>query len=52
MKSILITGASAGIGAACAKAFLNAGWQVGLLARRAEALHAVADGHAHSHILP
>ena len=52
MKSILITGASAGIGAACAKAFLNAGWQVGLLARRAEALHAVADGHAHAHILP
>lgn len=52
MKSILITGASAGIGAACAKAFLHAGWQVGLLARRAEALHAVADGHAHAHILP
>lgn len=52
MKSILITGASAGIGAACAKAFLNAGWQVGLLARRAEALHAVADGHANAHILP
>ena len=52
MKSILITGASAGIGAACAKAFLHAGWQVGLLARRAEALRAVADGHAHAHILP
>ena len=52
MKSILITGASAGIGAACAKAFLHAGWQVGLLARRGEALHAVADGHAHANILP
>ena len=52
MKSIVITGASAGIGAACARAFLHAGWQVGLVARRAEALADVADGHAHAHILP
>ena len=52
MKSIVITGASAGIGAACARAFLHAGWQVGLVARRAEALAKVADGHAHAHILP
>ena len=52
MKSIVITGASAGIGAACARAFLHAGWQVGLVARRAEALAKVADGHARAHILP
>lgn len=45
MKTVLITGASAGIGAACARAFLDAGWQVGLMARRAEALKAVARGH-------
>jgi NAD(P)-dependent dehydrogenase (short-subunit alcohol dehydrogenase family) len=51
MKSILITGASAGIGAACARAFLAAGWRVGLMARRADALAAVAQGHAGAVIL-
>jgi NAD(P)-dependent dehydrogenase (short-subunit alcohol dehydrogenase family) len=44
MKSILITGASAGIGAACARAFLAAGWRVGLMARREGALETVAEG--------
>ena len=34
MKSILITGASSGIGADTARIFLEAGWQVGLLARK------------------
>jgi len=52
MKSVLITGASAGIGAACARAFLAAGWRVGLMARRADALKAVAGGHESAVILP
>lgn len=43
MKSILITGASSGIGAACAKAFDAAGWHVGAMARRAEVLQGLAD---------
>ena len=45
MKSILITGASSGIGAATAQKFIAAGWNVGLLARRADKLHAITDGH-------
>lgn len=52
MKSIIITGASAGIGAACASRFLQAGWQVGLLARRAEALAEVAMGYDNAVVLP
>ena len=52
MTSVIITGASAGIGAACADAFLEAGWQVGLLARRAEALEAVANGRDNAILLP
>jgi len=52
MKSIIITGASAGIGAACARAFLKAGWRVGLIARRRAALDAVAQGHAAAIVLP
>jgi len=52
MKSIIITGASAGIGAACAAAFLDAGWRVGLVARRRDALDAVAKGHEAAHVLP
>ena len=46
MKSILVTGASSGIGAATARLFLDAGWQVGLLARRADRLAALCEGHA------
>jgi NADP-dependent 3-hydroxy acid dehydrogenase YdfG len=43
MKSILITGASSGIGRATAELFLNEGWRVGLVARRAELLEDVAS---------
>ena len=45
MKSILITGASSGIGRATAEVFLNAGWRVGLVARRAEVLGEIAAEH-------
>ena len=38
MKSILITGASSGIGRATAEAFLEQDWTVGLIARRGERL--------------
>lgn len=51
-KAILITGASGGIGAAVAEKFLAEGWQVGLLARRAEALEDVRAGRANGHVLP
>ena len=52
MKSILITGASSGIGRATAELFLREGWRVGLLARRAEALEEVAAGQAGAVVLP
>ena len=41
---MVITGASAGIGRACALRFLDAGWNVGLIARREALLDAVAVG--------
>jgi 3-hydroxy acid dehydrogenase / malonic semialdehyde reductase len=37
-KTILITGATAGFGAACARRFADAGWQLILLGRRGERL--------------
>ncbi len=46
MKTVLITGASKGIGAATAKVFWDHGWHVGLMARDAAALHAFAQGRA------
>lgn len=48
MKSILITGASSGIGRATAELFLEQGWQVGVLARRAAPLQEIAEQHAHA----
>ena len=41
-KSIIITGGGAGIGKACAEAFAEAGWQVGVVGRRAETLEDLA----------
>ena len=48
--SIIITGASSGIGRATALKFLGEGWQVGLIARRQSVLDEVADGHARAHV--
>lgn len=52
MKTIIVTGASAGIGRAVAERFLVDGWQVGLIARRAEMLETVAAGRGNAVILP
>lgn len=45
MNSILITGASSGIGRATAELFLAEGWRVGMLARRADVLEELAAKH-------
>lgn len=52
MPSIIITGASAGIGRATARTFLDAGWTVGLIGRREDALHETAAGGGDALILP
>ena len=51
-KTIIITGAGSGIGAATTKAFLDDGYHVGLIGRRAERLEATANGHKNALILP
>ncbi|EAP77841.1 SDR family oxidoreductase [Roseovarius nubinhibens] len=51
-RSLLITGASSGIGRATAEMFLDAGWQVGLVARRADRLEEMAASHAKAIALP
>ncbi len=50
-KTIVITGASSGIGAVTANLFLEAGWQVGLIARRETALVDFAAGRENAHVL-
>ncbi|WP_370208786.1 SDR family oxidoreductase [Pararhodobacter marinus] len=52
MPVIAITGASAGIGRATAELFLSKGWEVALLARRADALAEVAGEHQTALPLP
>jgi NAD(P)-dependent dehydrogenase (short-subunit alcohol dehydrogenase family) len=52
MKTIIVTGASSGIGRATAELFLAEGWQVGLVARRAERLEEIAAGQAGAVPLP
>ena len=51
MSGILITGAGSGIGRATARAFLAAGWRVGLIGRRESALRETA-GDAPALVLP
>ena len=51
-SSIVITGAGSGIGKAWAEAFLDAGWRVGLIGRRAEPLEAIAAGYDSALVLP
>lgn len=46
MKSIIVTGASSGIGRATAEHFLTQGWRVGLIARRADALAEISHDKA------
>jgi NAD(P)-dependent dehydrogenase (short-subunit alcohol dehydrogenase family) len=52
MKSIVVTGASKGIGRAVAERFMHEGWRVGLIARNATALHDIAADHPRAHVLP
>ena len=42
-KTLFITGASSGIGAAIARAAVSAGWRVGLFARSQDKLDALAE---------
>jgi len=51
-KSIIITGAGRGIGAATTRAFLDAGYRVGLVGRNADTLTAAANGHPEALVLP
>ncbi len=51
-QSIIITGASSGIGRTTAQAFLEAGWRVALVGRREDMLQETAQGHENALILP
>ncbi|WP_028958359.1 SDR family oxidoreductase [Sulfitobacter sp. 20_GPM-1509m] len=51
MPSIIITGAGSGVGRATAKAFIDAGWDVGLVGRRVAALEETA-GDSGALVLP
>ena len=52
MRTIVVTGASSGIGRAVAERFLAEGWAVALLARRADRLAEAAGGRAAALPLP
>ncbi|WP_449041383.1 SDR family oxidoreductase [Paracoccus sp. (in: a-proteobacteria)] len=51
-NTIIITGAGSGIGRVTARTFLAAGWRVGLIGRREDALRETADGQAGALVLP
>jgi NADP-dependent 3-hydroxy acid dehydrogenase YdfG len=51
-RVVVITGASAGIGAAAARAFASRGWRVALAARRVDELEAVARDCAEAAVIP
>lgn len=51
-KTIIITGASSGIGRVTAEHFLANGWRVGLIGRREDQLREAAGGHANALVLP
>ncbi len=51
-RTMLITGASSGIGRVTAEMALDQGWRVGLFARRADALQEVAKGRPEALVLP
>ena len=51
-KTIIVTGAGSGIGKATATAFLENGYKVGFLGRRADTLENAANGHENALILP
>ncbi|WP_417606980.1 SDR family oxidoreductase [Primorskyibacter flagellatus] len=50
-KSIIITGAGSGIGQSTARTFLEAGWKVGLVGRRAQALEETAGDYDNALVL-
>lgn len=50
-QTIIVTGASGGIGRATAQKFLEEGWRVGLIGRREDALAQTAAGHENALIL-
>lgn len=52
MKTIIVTGASGGIGRGVANKFLAEGWAVGLIARREDALREIAIDQPNAHVLP
>ena len=52
MKTVLVTGASGGIGRATAELFLARGWRVGVMARREDVLRSVFGGQPGAVILP
>lgn len=52
MRTIIITGASSGIGRATADLFLGKGWRVGLIARRADVLAKMAEENENAVALP
>lgn len=52
MKTIMITGASSGIGRATARHFLKEGWKVALVGRRTDQLVETSQGHSNALVLP